>query len=366
MEKHVVGAMGETWSLSIAERVLVAGRALWFYAGKLFWPRDLTFIYPRWQIDAGAWWQYLFPLAAMAACAALWLWRRQIGRAPLTAVLFFAGTLTPALGFFNVYPQQYSFVADHFQYLASLGLIVLVAAGLTKAFLRCSPALRNSGYAACGALLLLLGAFTWKQGHIYQNIETLWRDTISKNPTAAMAYNNLGEVLFSQGKINEAIECYRKCLAINPDHEKALNNLGSVYIAQGKLDEAIVEIEKALAISPDYAMAHANLANIYLAKNEVDKAISSYKKVLAINPDHPMSHNNLGLAYYNKGMLDEAIAEYQAALAINPDLGQAHYNLSVAYYYKENYRLAIAHCDKAVERGVSVYPQLLELLRPYR
>ncbi len=132
LERTHVGASGPDWALSVLDRCLIAGRALWFYAGKLLWPANLTFIYPRWQVDPGVWWQWLFPLMAVAMVTILWSLRERIGRGPLVAVLFFAGTLFPALGFANVYPMRYSFVADHFQYLASAGLIALAAAGLTK------------------------------------------------------------------------------------------------------------------------------------------------------------------------------------------------------------------------------------------
>ncbi|HEX4342912.1 MAG TPA: O-GlcNAc transferase, partial [Verrucomicrobiae bacterium] len=113
LEKHHVGASGAEWSLSFIERCLIAGRALWFYAGKLVWPSQLTFIYPRWQIGTGVWWQWLFPLAVLAVVVTLWRARKRLGRGPLVAVLFFAGTLLPALGFFDLYPMRYSFVADH-------------------------------------------------------------------------------------------------------------------------------------------------------------------------------------------------------------------------------------------------------------
>src|SRR5262249_8394678 len=128
VEKHYVGAEGDEFTLTAVERVLIAGRALWFYAGKLLYPMDLTFIYRRWRLDPSDWRQYFFPGTAIAVPAALWLLRRRIGYGPLVAVAFFAGTLVPALGFFDVYPMRYSFVADHFQYLASIGLIALAAA----------------------------------------------------------------------------------------------------------------------------------------------------------------------------------------------------------------------------------------------
>jgi protein O-mannosyl-transferase len=121
LEKHHVGAGGAEWSASFAERWLIAGRALWFYAGKLFWPVNLTFVYPRWQLDVGIWWQWLFPAGALATVATLWFGRKKFGGGPLAAILIFASTLFPILGFLNVYYMRYSFVADHFQYFAEIG-----------------------------------------------------------------------------------------------------------------------------------------------------------------------------------------------------------------------------------------------------
>src|SRR5262249_15117331 len=72
MEKHHVGARGQDWTLGPVERCLIAGRALCFYARSLVWPAGLTFIYPRWEVDAGAAWQYLYPLAVVAVLAVLW------------------------------------------------------------------------------------------------------------------------------------------------------------------------------------------------------------------------------------------------------------------------------------------------------
>jgi hypothetical protein len=129
MEKTFVGASGQEFELSAIERVLIAGRALWFYAGKLVWPAPLVFYYPRWTIDAGTGWQYLFPAAALLVLVGLWMARSRIGRGPLAAALIFAGVLAPALGFINVYPFRFSFVSDHYQYHANIALIALAAAG---------------------------------------------------------------------------------------------------------------------------------------------------------------------------------------------------------------------------------------------
>ena len=129
VERAYIGAQGSDFNLSLVERCLLAGRVVCFYLGRLIWPTNLVFIYPRWTVDASAAWQYSFPLGLLAAIAALWLGRRR-GRGPLAAALFFVGTLFPVLGFVNVYPFIFSFVADHFQYLAAMGIIVPLAWGL--------------------------------------------------------------------------------------------------------------------------------------------------------------------------------------------------------------------------------------------
>ena len=125
VERTYIGAQGAEFHLSPIERVLIAGRAMWFYLGTLFWPGGLNFEYPRWSIDPSAACQYVYPVGALALLAVCWL-LRQRSRAPLAAVLLFAGILFPALGFLNVYPFEYSFVADHFQYLATIPIMALV------------------------------------------------------------------------------------------------------------------------------------------------------------------------------------------------------------------------------------------------
>ena len=141
MERKSIGAQGSEFDFTFIERFLIAGRAIWFYLGKLFWPAELIFIYPRWNVSQAVWWQYLFPAAGLLLLTVLWKLRQRC-RGSLLALLYFAGTLFPALGFFNVFPFRYSFVADHFQYLAGIGPITLVSAGivgLANSFKRRSP-----------------------------------------------------------------------------------------------------------------------------------------------------------------------------------------------------------------------------------
>ena len=230
VERAYIGAQGADFAMSAAQRVVVAGRAICFYAWKLLWPARLSFNYPRWNVDPSQWWQWLFPLAVAALLAALVILARK-RRGPLAVFLLFAGTLFPVLGFLNVYPFLYSFVADHFAYLASLAIIAPVAALVS----------RISPKAAAAALPAVLGVLTWYQSAEYRDVDTLYRATLALNPDSWMSHNNLGVALSkSPGHFAEAIAEYRAALRINPNDAQAHNNLGSA-LAQlaGRLPEAI-------------------------------------------------------------------------------------------------------------------------------
>jgi Flp pilus assembly protein TadD len=383
LEKHHVYAQGEEWALSFVDRLLVAGRALWFYAGKLLWPHRLTFIYPRWQIDSGVWWQYLFPLAAVAVIFILWSLRRRIGKGPLAAVLFFAGTLVPALGFFDVYPMRFSFAADHFQYLASIGLIALATAGITTLFGRLGAQQSTIGFVVCMAVLFVFGVLVWKQGNIYKDAETLYRDTISKNLNAWMAYNNLGafleehgnldeamahfakairikpdyalahynmaEVLARQEKFEEAMAYNLEALRIKPDYPKPYNSLGTIYARQGKIDQAMLHFYKALKLSPYYASVHNNLGALLARQGKLDEAIAQLSEALRILPDYAKAHNNLGEALMRSGKINQAAFHLHQALKLKPDYADAHNNLGVLLARQGEIDEAIAHLSEAIQ-----------------
>ncbi|HTT57026.1 MAG TPA: hypothetical protein VMF63_07955, partial [Opitutaceae bacterium] len=196
VERRLIGAEGVEFNLTGLERGLLAGRVVWFYLGKLVWPSDLVFIYPRWNVSAAAAWQYLAPAGVAAMLGALWSVRGR-ARGPLAAALFFGGTLFPALGFFNVYPFVYSYVADHFQYLASLGIIVLAAGAWGRAWSAptARPGFRRGLLAlAAAGLIATLGVLTWRQSRIYRDLPTLYRATVERNPDCWMAAFNLGNL----------------------------------------------------------------------------------------------------------------------------------------------------------------------------
>lgn len=323
MEKTVVGAKGFDWDLSFAQRVLIAGRAVWFYATKLVLPANLTFIYPKWDVNTGVVWQWLFPAAFFATVIALLFLRKRLGRGPLTAVLFFAGTLFPALGFFDIYPMRYSYVADHFQYLASLGLLALTGPLYKWMHQRTGD---HTFLWIGGAILASLGYLTWMQCGVYKNLETLWSDTLRKNPRAGMAHVNLGNLLAQRGEIQKAHQHYKAALAVDPRDDYAHYNAGVAYYQQGNIDSAVLHYLEALRIRPDYVEAHFNLGKALEAEGELEDAMESYEEVLKINPHLPDPRISLALLLVATGKTQEAEAHYRTVLAAAPDHPLALFN----------------------------------------
>ncbi|OLE38865.1 MAG: hypothetical protein AUG00_04170 [Candidatus Rokubacteria bacterium 13_1_20CM_2_70_7] len=348
VERKLIGAEGAAFDLTIVERGLIAGRATWFYLVTLFWPTNLTFIYPRWHISQAVWWQYLYPTAALLVLAVLWIVRRR-WRGPLAGVLFFVGTLFPALGFFNVYPFLFSFVADHFQYLASLGMITLAGAGIARILERWRLWCRPFGYALCLAVLSTLAVLTWKQSHLYADVETLYRATIRSNPECWMAYNNLAGSLIARGATDEARGLVQRALKLKPDYPEAHNNLGLVLGSRGQVDEAIAHYEKALDLRPTYAEAHNNLGFALAGRGEIDQAIVHYQQALESDAGYAGVHYNLAMALIARGDVDQAVAHLRKALELGPEYAEAHNSLGIILVNRRRVHEAVVHFQKAVE-----------------
>ena len=343
LEKHHVGASGPEWSLSLLQRCLLAGRALWFYAGKLFWPHPLIFIYPRWEIDPGAWWQYSLPAAALAVLVALWWLRSRIGRGPLVAALCFGCTLFPALGFFDVFPFRYSYVADHFQYLASVGIIALAVAAV-GVVVRQRP-----GQIAAGAIAItVLGVLSWQHCQVFHDEETLWRDVIARNPGGAIGHGNLAALLVKRGDYAEALQQCQETLRLKPDDASAHDNWGSILLKTGKPQEAIEQYARAVQLKPDNAEAQYNYGNALFQIGRVEEAIGHYEQAVRIKPNLAAAQYNLGNALLHVGRAPEAIGHYEQAVEFSPDDAEAYNKLGTALALVGRVREAIPEYEQAL------------------
>jgi tetratricopeptide (TPR) repeat protein len=348
---------GRLFSMGLRERLLVASHAPWFYAGKLFWPVNLTFSYPRWTINPANPLAYGWLAAGIVLCIAIYLARRFVGRSVEVAILFYVATLSPLLGFIMLYTFRYTFVADHYQYVASIGLFALAAAGITRAC-KTKPQLR---LAVGGVLLLTLGWLTWRQAGIYRNPETLWRATLARNPDCSMAHNNLGSWLKDQGRNEEAMEHFRQAVGIDPNNYEALNNLGVALAAQGRFEAAMENFHQALQINPNDGVTLVSLGIALASRGQFDEAIENFRQAIQIKPNDCDALDNLGTALAAQGRFEDAIKNYRQVLQINPHRPQTFVHLGMVLNRSHQPREAVAQYREALKLDPNLTPALNNL-----
>ncbi len=326
-QKFHSGASGGEWTLSWGQRAIVAGLDIWFYIGKLLWPHPLVFQYPRWEIDAGRTSLYLPLVAAIALFVILWLRRNASAGAAFFAYSYFIALLFPVLGFFDVYYFRYSFVGDHFQYLASIGPLAAAGAGLTTVFGLFKAEKSISRLAGCG-LILLLGFLTWRQTRIYRDPESLWQATIAHNERSWFAHTNLGAHFLESGRIEDASSHLQTAVELNPGVVETHNGVAAAYLRANRSADAAEHSREALKIDPKNAEAHGNLGTAYLQMNRVSEAIEHLQTSVQIDPGYVEAFSNLGFALARTGRLEEAVRNVEQAVKLDPNYSPAHYNFA--------------------------------------
>ena len=290
---NIVRQGAAEWSIGMGQRLLIAGKAIGFYFGKIIWPVNLTFVYPRWELAANSPASYL-PIAGVVAVGTiLWTWRRQSwARAAIFGLGFFVVALLPVLGFFDVFYFRYSFVADHFQYLASLGVIACITSGMVHVLKanRLSPAIYT-------ALLVTLSVMTWRQSQVYQDSETLWGDTVAKNPNGWMPQYNFAETLWQAGRHEEAVPHFERALQLNSRYTDPWYHPEFSLTQLGRLAEAIGQSTQKFRIKTNYAEAHNQLGLALLQTGRPSDAIPEFQEALRLQPDYPDAQRNLKIAF---------------------------------------------------------------------
>jgi tetratricopeptide (TPR) repeat protein len=327
IEYHQIGAQGDQFAISWVERGLLAGRVVWFYVLSLVWPHPLVFSYPRWTVDATLWWQWLYPAGMLVALFACVRWRATT-RGPLAAALLFIGVLFPVLGFLNVYPFRYSYVADHFQYHASLAAIAAIAAGLTLAAQRWTP--RLPAWVVLAAVGLPLWLLTSAQSRLYVDAPTLYRHTLVHNPTSSLALTNLASLLLERegDGLIEAMALTERAVQHHPNEAVAHNLHGLGKLKAGLHQTALESFDRAAALDPRLSLVQYNRGLALDGLNRLEEAAAAYEAALALTPDSPLTLHNLAVVLRRLGRPADALTRIEQAVALDPQSPDLRLNLA--------------------------------------
>jgi tetratricopeptide (TPR) repeat protein len=309
LEQGLAAVVGADFSFSWIERLLIGSRALFFYPYKLIVPHPLVFNYPRW--DLSGWDAWIWPPVAVAAVLlAAVAWRRG-HRGTVSALAIYALTIAPALGLFDVYAFRYSFVADHFAYLASIGLLVLVVGFLVRRL----PGRPKQRLAIGFGLLATLAVMTWNQAHAYHDRTTLWEHTLRYNPDSWLAHHSLALEALDAQRTEPAIFHFDEALRCKPGSIESLTGRAMLRTRQSEFDAALSDLDRALELAPEYPQARLHRGLVRNRVGRWDGAIVDLDLFLAANPGNVDALGARAESHVRLGRFSEGISDLDAAIA---------------------------------------------------
>jgi tetratricopeptide (TPR) repeat protein len=351
LEKALVGAEGSEFDLGPLERLLLAARSAAFYLATFLAPLDLAFIYPREPVRPGdlrPWASLVVDLVLLGAAIAAW---RKGSRGPLVLLVIFLAGVFPALGFLDVYPFRYSFVADHFAHFA---LPALAAAAAWAGWRLTATVAPRARVAIAGAACVLLAAISATHATAFRDEETLWRRTLAANPDAWMPANNLAGIVLGQAGralaagdaakaeelTREAEELAGRAIRLSPAQFTAWSNLSEAQRLQGRRDEAEAAADRAIELAPGVAGFRWMRARLREQAGNLDGAIEDYRDAAEgpdgergtskVGPDPRGRRLDLGRALQLAGRDAEAAAVWKGLLADDPRDAAVAGNLGLA------------------------------------
>lgn len=357
LEVTHVGATSEYVPLSFWDRLVLAGRIPWFYAWQIVWPQTLIFIYPKWLIDASQPVQWLYPLATLGVLLGTLLFRRQLGRGVFVGIAYFIGTLFPALGFFNVYPMRFSFVADHFAYLASLGIIALAGTGLTITW---QAAARRFQWPSVvpilgmGLIVALLAFISRSQTEIYKDVWTLWSTTVQANPRATVAQANLGKLMLQKGDVQAALVHIEEAYRQDPILDTNLLNWMTAKIQLQQFPDVRDKLEELSQRLDPHAEFHRLMAMMFLGFNETSQAEKTFAEGVTRFPEDSSLAGDYGAFLIRRGKFAEAESQLLKATAIEPLNGQAWSDLGICLMQMNRPEEALEAFQMATQKSPSM------------
>jgi tetratricopeptide (TPR) repeat protein len=316
-EKHKVDAHSLVGSLSLWQRLEMAGASFWFYLGKALLPVHLTPMYQGW-VDTTAAMHTALPgvllVTVLILCGLFW---RRLGAPIALGVFYYALMLLPLLGVFDTNYFVYSLVADHWQYHALPGVLAAEVAALVL-LARRWPSL--AAHANLAGAVGVVGFAALASAHFahFEDPLSLWTYVVDRNPDAWMGWYNLGTTYADTHKPQEAIAAYRQSLRVKPGYYRCRFNLANALAETGALpeaDQAYLAAEQLLEADPD---VHNNRAVTLLRLGRENDAIHEFERTLELQPHQTSAHVNLIAIYLERGNLDQASRHLAGAGPLSP------------------------------------------------
>lgn len=346
------GAIVETHTLGLPQRVVVAGWALLVYVGKLLVPVRLACFYPYPPGIEAALPTHMVVLAAASVvlfAAALLSWRR----APVVAfgAAFFLVTVALVL---QVIPVGGAILADRYSYVPSIGLFLVLASG-GVALVRWRPALRTPLLAVVAVYAGWLGWAANQRCHDWRDAGALWSSAIAVHPSA-VAHNQYGTWLAERGRVADALPQFDRAITLDPRNARAFVNRGNALSVAGDRERAIADFDRALALRPTLVDAWTNRGITYQELGRDAQALADFAEALRLRPDDPVALRARAYTHLGAGDLDAAFAAARAFVAVAPGDFHGPWILGEVRRRQGRARDALRHYEDALARNRGFAP----------
>ncbi len=322
-EANLMGDSGLAYTYSFQERVLIATQSLFFYLEKLVFPHPLMFTYPKWNPSEASLSAYL-PIFSVFAIAGITLWKFNAwGKNWFLGLGAFLLLLFPMLGFFYTGWFQFSFVTNHWLYLASfpiVGILVGTILWLRRELERYRQFYLKPRVFEISLILAILSCFTYlarQEVLIYQSPERLWTTNLRHNPEAWLAHQELGKSFLEAENFYQAANHLNRAIELNSRALVALNNRGAIHVYREQWDKAIEDYSRAAEINPLYVLPFLNRGNIHLEQHNYSLALEDFSHVIQVSPYEVRAWELRGELFFRTGTPKQACLNWGRACELN-------------------------------------------------
>ncbi len=350
--------------------------AFFTYLKKIFWPHDLAVYYPFPNTFSALHLQ-IFAILIFILC---FLIIAKAKRLPYLIVgwLWYVIALLPVIGIIRT---GFFFIADHYMYLPSVGIAIILSWGIPDLF-RSQAGRKKYLFPAGVAILIMLATLSWKQCGYWKNSYELFNHAVLATKDNYLALTNRGNAHNKFDLYQKAIDDCNEALRLKPDYPYAFFNRGFAYARLGRFQAAIDDLSEgirlksddesafcnrglayaklenykaalndyneAVRLKPDYAEAFYNRGNAYIKLKQYQAALNDYNEAMRLKPDYAEAYYNRGNVYAELGQPEYAIRDYNKGIHLKPDDAEAYYNQGNVYYKTGRYQMALENYTRAI------------------
>lgn len=292
------------------------------YLGLLFWPVDLSILYPhpgRWPV-----WAEMGSLAGLGAIT-YFCWRlRQSQPWWGFAWIWFLVTLLPVIGLVQAGAAA---LANRYSYISTTALLIAVVWSLAEWAAKDPASRRKPVMVGVFALLLSCGTLTMATLPFWRNTEALFREALRVTGPNPIAHMVLGETYLNEGRPQEALQQFSEGIVLTPGDAEFHLLAGRACMDLDRTEAAIQAFENALKLDPREDEAEFQLARAYRRVNRGAEARTLLLKYVEKHPENAKAWNNLANLQAEQRDMVGAEKSLNKALALEPDSLEARQNL---------------------------------------